>query len=86
MCGGGGFIFSKEKICNISNFKCFVFGLSLFIHIFIYIEIYSLQCIHGGIQKKSQTTYTNLFPFKEEDAQLRVCPVKLRNTSYIQTN
>ena len=36
--------------------------------------------------RKSQKTYTNLFPFKEEGAQLWVCPLKLKNMSYIQTN
>ena len=33
------------------------------------IQIYILQYIHDGAQKKNQTSYTNLFPFEETDAQ-----------------
>ena len=37
-------------------------------HLHSNIQIYSLQYNHDGIQKKSQTTYKNMFPFKEEGA------------------
>ena len=33
--------------------------------------MYILQYNHDEIQKKSQTTYTNLFPFEENGAQFQ---------------
>ena len=43
--------------------------------------MYILQYNHDGIQKN-----TNLFPFEEKGALLRVMSMKLKNISNIQTN
>ena len=48
-------------------------------------QITLLQYNHDGIQKKNQTTYTNLVPFEEKGAQLRLCLAKLKTMSCIET-